>query len=272
MQSWKNWIATPVAAFVGLVLACGIASAQEPEPESDAHEALERVVDKRADGNEAAEKAQGRVDSLSDETDELLAKYRTALKQIQSVNTYNEQMELLIGSQLEELASLTDQLDRVELVGRSVTPLMLRMVDAIEKFVDLDVPFLIDERRERVEKLRALGSRADVTTPEKFRQIMEAYQIENEYGRTIEAYRATLNIDGRETHVNFLRFGRIALVYQSLDESESGVWNKQTRSWDKLDSSHRSSIRAGLRIARKQTAPDLVTLPLPVPTNTAEES
>jgi hypothetical protein len=252
--------AAMVAALGALWLHPGtVALAQEGRA------ALENVVEKRTQGNQAAETAQKRIDVIADETDAVLARYRTTWKQIQSTDIYNDQMYGLIRSQEEELASLADQLDRVELVGRSVTPLMLRMTDAIEKFVALDVPFLIDERTKRIEGLRSLATRADVTVPEKFRQIMEAYQIENEYGRTIEAYRATLDLDGKETTVDFLRFGRIALVYQSLDESQSGVWNQQTRTWDVLDSSYRSSIRQGLRIARKQSAPDLVTLPLPAP-------
>ncbi len=238
----------------------------------EGRQALEDVVGQRTKGNQAAEKTQKRIDTIADETDDLLARYRTTWKQIQSTDIYNDQMHGLIRSQEEELVSLADQLDRVDLVGRSVTPLMLRMTDAIEKFVALDVPFLIEERSQRIAALRALASRADVTTPEKFRQIMEAYQIENEYGRTIEAYRATLDLDGKETTVDFLRFGRIALVYQSLDENQNGVWNQQTRSWDELDSSYRSAIRAGLRIARKQSAPDLVTLPLPAPRDAPESS
>jgi hypothetical protein len=96
---------------------------------------------------------------------------------------------------------------------------------------------------------------------------MEAYQIENEYGRTIESYRGAVELAGRETTVDFLRFGRIALVYQSLDQADAGVWNQETRSWDRLDSSYRSAIRQGLRIARKQAAPDLIRLPLPVATS-----
>jgi hypothetical protein len=115
--------------------------------------------------------------------------------------------------------------------------------------------------------LRSMMERADVTTPEKFRQIMEAYQIENEFGRTIEAYRASLTIGDKETTVDFLRFGRIALVYQSLDESLSGRWDQESRSWVALDSSYRSALRQGLRIARKQAAPDLINLPLPAPTD-----
>jgi hypothetical protein len=224
------------------------------------------MLDVRASGNQAAEEAQRKIDKVSDETSELLAQYRTALKQIDAIDLYNGQMRNLITSQEVELASLADQLDRVEAVGRSVTPLMMRMIDTLEEFVELDVPFLIDERRERVQNLREVMNRADVSTAGKFRQIMEAYQIENDFGRTIEAYRSTLDLDGRETRVDFLRFGRIALVFQSLDETQAGVWDQASRSWLPLDSSHRSSIRAGLRIARKQSAPDLIELPLPAPT------
>ena len=137
------------------------------------------------------------------------------------------------------------------------------MIDAVESFVELDVPFLLDERQKRVAGLREVMGRADVTNAEKFRQIMEAYQVENEYGRTIEAYRGTLERGDKEITVDFLRFGRIALVYQTLDESEAGVWNQETRTWEPLDSGYRSAIRQGLRIARKQAAPDLIRLPLP---------
>jgi len=77
----------------------------------------------------------------------------------------------------------------------------------------------------------------------------------------------TLTIDGKETIVDLLRFGRIALVYQSLDETQTGYWDKETRAWVPLDSSYRSSIRQGLRIARKQAAPDLIRLPLPAAAN-----
>ena len=226
---------------------------------------LEKVVDVRSAGNDAAVEVQKEVDTISDETDALLAQYRTTLKQIDSIDLYNGQMRDLLAAQDAEFASLADQLDRVEEVGRSVTPLMIRMIDAFDKFVELDVPFLIEERQERVAELRKLMARADVSNSEKYRQIMSGYQIENEYGRTIEAYRDGLMLNDRETTVDFLRFGRIALVYQSLDETERGMWDQQTRSWVPLDSSYRSAIRQGLRVARKAAAPDLIALPLPAP-------
>ena len=54
-------------------------------------------------------------------------------------------------------------------------------------------------------------------------------------------------------------------VYQTLDESEAGVWNQDLHRWEPLDASFRSAIRNGLRIARKQAAPDLIRLPLLAP-------
>jgi len=258
-----NGSARIAAAKIGLgvfcLLAGSIAVAQQGE--------IEQVVEARSGGNDEAVEVQKRIDEISDETDNLLGQFRTTLKQIDSINQYNEQILKLIDSQNAEILSLGDQVGNVQSVGRSVTPLMIRMLDAIEIFVELDVPFLLDERTERIASMRSMMERADVTTPEKFRQIMEAYQIENEFGRTIEAYRATLQIGDKETTVDFLRFGRIALVYQSLDESLSGRWDQESRSWVALDSSYRSSLRKGLRIARKQAAPDLINLPLPAPTD-----
>ena len=35
--------------------------------------------------------------------------------------------------------------------------------------------------------------RADVAVSEKFSQVLQAYQIENEYGRTMEAYGDTID-------------------------------------------------------------------------------
>ena len=233
--------------------------------EAPRRETLDDAMELRGEANTELTDTQGRIETLSDATDDLLTRYQSALRQHESLRIYNHQLDALIIAQEVERASLQEQTDRVELVSRDVTPLMLRMIDALGAFVSLDVPFLEEERTDRVLDLRKLMQRADVTEAEKYRRIMEAYQIENEYGRTIEAYRSTLARNGKEITVDFLRVGRIALVYQALDESQAGVWNQETRSWEPLDASFRSSIRQGLRIARKQTAPDLIRLPLPAP-------
>ncbi len=269
MRWSKCGLAAAAIGAIGLVSGATALAQEDPSATADLQEkkaVLDDTLAVRSEGNDESTEIQKQIDQISDDIDDLVTQYRTVLKQTDSIRIYNQSMRDLIASQEAELASLVDQLARIQGVGRSVTPLMLRMIEAIEKFVALDVPFLIEERTERIAELRKTMARADVTNAGKYRQVMEAYQIENEYGRTIESYRGTLKLDDRETTVDFLRFGRIALVYQSLDEAYSGMWNHRTRSWNPLDSSYRSSIRQGLRIARKQAAPDLIRLPLPAAT------
>lgn len=211
----------------------------------------------------AGAKSQSRIDKLATDTDKLLARYRTVNEQIDSLRSYNQQLDTLLTSQNQEIASLSTQIDGVTLVERQIMPLMGRMLEALEDFVERDVPFLIDERRVRVANLLDIMGRADVTVAEKYRRLVEAYQIENEYGRTIESYRAELTIgDGPQRTVDFLRFGRVVLIYTTLDNNESGVWDSARGSWEELDGSYRAAVRQGLRIAKQQTAPDLVVLPV----------
>ncbi len=262
-----GWLLSGAAALAQEGAAAPAQEEVEPaEPSAPpARDVLDEAVTLRSKANTELGETQRRVDELSDETDQLLTRYQATLRQIESLRTYNRQMEELIASQETERASLQEQLDRIELVTREVTPLMMRMIDALQAFVELDVPFLEEERKERIANLRKMMKRADVTESEKYRRIMEAYQVENEYGRTIEAYRSTLSQGEREMTVDFLRVGRIALLYQTLDEAEARVWDQGKRVWEPLDRSYRSDIRQGLRIARKQAAPDLLRLPLPEP-------
>ncbi len=208
--------------------------------------------------------SQGRIDKLDDETDILTRDYRVALKQLASLREYNTQMKKLITAQKAEMISIRQQIEDVTHVDRSIMPLMLQMIDALEAFVGLDVPFLIDERRARVTGLRALMGRSDANPAEKYRKILEAYEIENEYGRTIEAYEGEMDIDAAPRTVAFLRIGRVALIYQTLDADESGAWSQKEKQFVDLEGDFDSALRQALRIARQQAAPDLMIVPLSV--------
>jgi len=154
------------------------------------------------------------------------------------------------------------QIAQIDQTSTEVVPLMLKMIDSLEQFVSLDLPFQKVEREDRVAALTDLMNRADVTISEKYRKILEAYQIEEGFSRTIEAYKASLDKDGSEKTYEFLRVGRIALLYQSPDGMETGVWNKQTRQWEALPQEYRSAVEQGLRIAKKQAPPALIKLPV----------
>jgi len=138
--------------------------------------------------------------------------------------------------------------------------MMQRMLATLEQFVKLDLPFLPQERAARIGQLKDMMTRADVSISEKYRRIVEAYQIETEYGRTLEAYQGKI---GDKT-VDFLRIGRVALMYQALDGKESGYWDATAGKW-KPDSRYDDAIKEGLKVARKQAAPDFVAVPVRAP-------
>ena len=227
-------------------------------------ENLEAVVEQQVRENETSASIQERIDEISEDTDAMVDQYRAALQSTRQLEVYNKQLASLVGAQEEEAASLRRQIDEVTVVGRQVMPHMERMIATLEKFIEIDVPFLPEERGNRVARLKDIMARADVTMSEKYRTTIEAYQIENDYGRTIEAYRGELEVEGAKRTVDFLRIGRNALLYQTLDGAESGAWNPLTRRWERLED-YRVEIREGIRMARKQRAPDLIQAPLPAP-------
>ncbi|AFT77237.1 TonB system biopolymer transport component [Alteromonas macleodii str. 'Black Sea 11'] len=227
-------------------------------------EVLKPVVDEAAKINESAAKSQEKINGITDQIDSKLQQFKTLMKEIEGLEVYNTQLRKQINNQEQEMADLNAAIDEVSVVERQITPLMMRMIDGLEQFVALDVPFLPEERANRVADLRAMMDRADVAASEKFRRVMEAYQVEMDYGRTMEAYSGIHTINGQERDVEFLRLGRTALIYQTRDASMQGVWNKQTRQWEELDSSYRTQITKGLRMAKKQLAPDLLMLPVAI--------
>lgn len=227
--------------------------------------ALDQAIDEQVQTDTAAQRTQQQIDSLDDETRELLAEYRSVLNQKESLAAYNSQLEQLVSSQQEELESVQSQLANIDTTQRDIVPLMLKMVDVLDQFVELDTPFLPEERSSRIEQLKTMMSRADVNLSEKFRRILEAYQVETEYGRTLEAYQGELETAETSRTVDFLRVGRVGLYYLTLDQREAGMWDQESKSWQQLPRDSVQSVIQGLKVARKQLPPDLLTLPVKTP-------
>ena len=225
---------------------------------------LEDVVKAGEKINQSADKSQNKIDVISDQIVSKIQKFKTVNKEIDGLTVYNSQMQMQLDNQLSELTALANSMEHVSIIERQISPLMSRMIDTLEAFVALDVPFLSEERSQRIAGLKNMLTRADIAVSEKFRRVLEAYQIEVDYGRTIEAYTGLLDVEGTEQNVDFLRVGRVSFIYQSRDGSKMGLWDTQTKTWSALDASYRSDINKGLRIARKQLAPDLVVVPLNV--------
>ena len=199
---------------------------------------------------------------LDETTRILLADYQSTTKEFESLKLYNDQVQKIINSQIEEIENILLKIDELDKTNQRIVPLMLKMIDGLENFILLDIPFLMEERSSRVRNLKETMDRGDISTSEKFRLITEAYKTELEYGRTIETYRDNIDIDGVETSADFLRVGRIALTYLTVDGNKGGYWDTQSSSYMKASSSIRRATGDALKIASKQAPPALIKIPL----------
>lgn len=254
MKFTRSVLAALCAGAVGILLV-NVASAQQ----------LSQVLDQGERRIRLAQESQQRVDSVVTQTRSLGDQYRQILREIEGLAVYNTLLERQVARQMDQKEQVRASIEQVTVIKRQIVPLMDRMIAGLEQFVALDVPFLEEERKNRVANLQTLLERQDVSVAEKFRRVMEAYQIENEYGRTIENYKGSLEIDGLVREVDFLRIGRVTLVYQTTDGQNQGVWDQNNGEWVALGGEYRNRIRQGLRVARRQIAPELLLLPVPAP-------
>ncbi len=224
---------------------------------------LQEVINAVVALNDAAAASQARIEKVDSATDKLLLRYRDIQRQTESLRVYSQQVEKLVMAQRDKLDKLRADIEQASMMGREITPLMLRMLDTLENFVKLDVPFLLEERNKRLDTLRKMMKSSEVTDADKYRRVLEAYQVEADYARNLDAYRAELDLDGKMTTVEFLRVGRVALIYRTIDGKRAGVWDQTTRSWHTLSSDYFDAIHKGFRIAQNLTAPDLMLLPIP---------
>ena len=208
-----------------------------------------------------AQQSQERINNIVEGTRSLEDQYRAINKEIDGLKVYNRLMRAQVEGQAATLEDIALSMDQVDVINRQIFPLMERMIDGLKQSVALDIPFLMDERNDRIAALETIMERSDVTVAEKFRKVMEAYQIENDYGTTIENYSQSLTIDGATRSFNMLRVGRIGLYFQSDDKKITGLWNNETRGWE-VDNSVRNEVRKGLRVARQLIAPELIIVPV----------
>ena len=183
---------------------------------------IQEITDAGEERADAGAADQQRIEAVANQTDQIAADYKTVIKVVDGLKVYNNLLQRQIDNQESEKVALDESIKNVALIERQIIPLMTRMLDSLEEFIQLDTPFLIDERNARLDRLRGMMERSDVTAAEKFRRVLEAYTIETDYGRTIEAYKGSVEVAGRTQEVDFLRIGRVSLTYQSVGGGATG--------------------------------------------------
>ena len=212
--------------------------------------------------NQQAKESQAKVDALNDETRDIYQDYKIVLQEIEGLRIFNRQLERQVATQEAQIAEITDNMGKVSDIQRQVVPLMDRMVIGLDQLIENDMPFFMTERRDRLENLRDILDNPDVAVSEQFAAVLNAYQIENDFGRSMNVYTDEIEVGDIRRVVEVLQVGRVALLYQTTDGEKTGFYNKQERRWEELDDSFQASVRTGLRMAKKQVGQNLLPVPI----------
>jgi hypothetical protein len=168
-----------------------------------------------------------------------------------------------VEAQQKELERLQRELAQLP-EDTEVRVLMDRMAGQLRAFVAADLPFRRDGRLQRLVQWQASAADETLTTAERLQALFALYRDEIDLGQTLEAWDGELagSVGEPARLVTFLRYGRLALVYQTFDASQTGWWNPATSSWVPIDGPLVREIGRGIQVALKRVPPDLLILPV----------
>tara|TARA_B110000003_G_scaffold270371_1_gene302717 strand:+ start:1842 stop:2621 length:780 start_codon:yes stop_codon:yes gene_type:complete len=222
---------------------------------------IEEAIKIEASSANAAANRQSYIDNMDSEIITLIGDIQFLSQQLDLTNIYNRQMQELINSQNNEITSINEQMVELDNTNRGILPKLEEMVLTLESIIQNDIPFLLDERFARIQDLKNILLQSNISTSEKFRRVFEAYQIENEYGRTIESYRDEIDVDGIKYNVEIFRLGRVGLYARTSDGRYNAMFSKKQNQWIKQRGIDNELVIA-LKIARKELPPSLLKLPV----------
>lgn len=225
-------------------------------------EIVDSTIDLSVQSSNLSIDAQEKIEELDEISKKVYFEYKDTLNEYKSLKNYDDQLSEIIDAQFKEITNINQQIDSLDDINIDILPLLKTMTDTLRKVIDLDIPFLKDGRVKRVDSLDELLLRADITTAEKFRKVFEAYQIEADFGKTIENYPGYITLNSNEVAVDFFRLGRLGLFYRTPDGNETGFWNLDSNNWSHEGSSLDKNIKAALDISNRQSPPNFITLPL----------
>ena len=228
----------------------------------NSQEIVDSTIDLSVESSNLSIDAQEKIEELDEISKKVYFEYKDTLNEYKSLKNYDDQLSEIIDAQFKEITNINQQIDSLGDINIDILPLLKTMIDTLRKVIDLDIPFLREGRVQRVNNLDDLLLRADITTAEKFRKVFEAYQIEADFGKTIENYPGYITLNNNQIAVDFFRLGRLGLFYRTPDGNETGFWNLGSNDWSHEGGSLDKNIKAALDISNRQSPPNFITLPL----------
>ncbi|MBD3222953.1 DUF3450 family protein [bacterium] len=220
---------------------------------------LSGTVDETID---IAEETQEKKDEWADQRAELENRYRVARSTV-------GWLEERIAVETQRAQALDDRVAELERrlaeSGRLQAVIQDSMVAVLRRFEDVvaaDMPFLAEERAQRLDKVRTELAKPEVASAEKLRRLLEAMLVEAQYGESVEVTQEKIAIDGQEKFVDMLRVGRLAMFWVTPDGTQVGTWDPVSGDYVAMPSSESRTIERAMEMATRMRPVQLLSLPL----------
>jgi arsenate reductase-like glutaredoxin family protein len=208
------------------------------------------------------QKTQKKEDQWADKKAKLVTEYKNLCQENENLIIENGNLEKEFKTCQKDIASFKAKIAAIEVISNELEPYLAEVLERLEKSVRTGLPFLMSERKTRLQKLRKFIENPDASSAELFRRIMEAVLVEAEYGNTVEVYSEKININEKQITVSVFRLGRVSLFFKTPDNRLTGYFNPGAGKWMPLPEKYNREIGNAIEIAAKRRAIELVTLPV----------
>ena len=211
---------------------------------------------------EIRQETQRKEDRWAEERAELEARYRAAKAGVETLEKQEailEKKDQVLERQVNEMTRRLEESERLE---QGLQEVMETILSRLGNWIEQDLPFLPEERTERIRALEEALALTDTSAGEKLRRLLEALQVECEYGDTVEVYQQKIEVEGEPIFADIFRLGRLSIFWQTPDGTRVGEYDRVADRWVELPTKYRRGIRAAIEMAAKQRPVELVKLPV----------
>ena len=166
------------------------------------------------------------------------------------------------GQKQKEAARLKREIAQARRLTDGLSPLIAEGTRQAEAVVRQSLPFLSQERNQRLAALDAWSRAPSTKQAEKLEHLLELFTIETQFGHTSEAWQETIQMETGPVTAELLKVGRLALFYLTLDKKSCGLFNPETKAFEPLPRRCVPRVRKAIALAKRERSAELVCLPI----------
>jgi len=241
-----------LAAALALALASGASHAQDAK-------ALGETVTKTVETHRQTQKKQ---DDWANEQADMTARYRAARAQVDYLQKRKDFEEKEVRALDEGIAEMNRRLIESVRLQDNLEDSLNAVIGRLDQWVARDIPFLKEERSNRLAAVRAEVAKPDVTGAEKLRRVLEALQVEANYGNTVDVFQERIVVGDEEIFADILKIGRVSVYWRTPDGTRVGEYDRGQQKWVALDPKYVAVINDTREMALRLRSTEVVSLPL----------